>query len=99
MLKFPNGGGGFKGVVTSLSDLAPMRRPGFAESDPAYFRFSVIIALLLFLLAYAFLAGKPGRAWASIRQSEPSAFGKTGSVDRGARPTKIAHPSSFHSER
>ena len=74
VLKFPNGGSGFSGVVTSLSDLAPMRRPGFAETDPAYFRFTVIVALLLFLLAYVFLAGKPGRAWASIRQSEPSAI-------------------------
>lgn len=74
VLKFPNGGSGFSGVVQSLSDLRPLRRPSFAESDPAYFRFAVIVALLMFLLAYAFLAGKPGRAWASIRQSEPSAI-------------------------
>lgn len=73
-LKFPNGGTGFTGVAKTLSDITPMRRPGFAESDDDFFRFTVVIATALFLLAVAFLANKPGRAWASIRQSEPAAL-------------------------
>jgi branched-chain amino acid transport system permease protein len=73
-LKFANGGSGFRGVVKNLSDIKPVRRPSFAEGDLAYYRFSVIGAVLLFLLAAWFLAGKPGRAWASVRQSEAAAL-------------------------
>jgi branched-chain amino acid transport system permease protein len=73
-LKFPNGGTGFKGVAADLSSITPLPRPTFAESDAAYFRFSAIVAFLLFMLATWFLANKPGRAWASIQQSEPAAL-------------------------
>lgn len=73
-LKFPNGGGGFKGVADDLSSITPLPRPSFAESDAGYFRFTVVVALLLFMLATWFLANKPGRAWASIQQSEPAAL-------------------------
>ena len=73
-LKFPNGGGGFTGVAEDLSSITPLRRPSFAESDDAYFRFAVVVAFILFMLAAAFLANKPGRAWASIQQSEPAAL-------------------------
>lgn len=73
-IKFPNGGGGFGGVVTQLSDIAPMRRPGFATSDVAYYRF-IVVAAFIIMMALAFvLTRKPGRAWASIRQSEVSAL-------------------------
>jgi branched-chain amino acid transport system permease protein len=71
---FPNGGTGFAGVADDLSSIEPLRRPTFAESDDAYFRFTVIVAFLMFMLAAAALANKPGRAWASVRQSEPSAL-------------------------
>jgi branched-chain amino acid transport system permease protein len=73
-LKFPNGGTGFSGVAKDLSSITPLRRPEFAQSDVAYFRFTVVATLLVFLLAWAFLSTKPGRAWASIRQSEPAAI-------------------------
>jgi branched-chain amino acid transport system permease protein len=73
-LKFPNGGTGFTGVAEDLSDISPVPRPTFAETDAAYFRFAAIVALLLFGLAAWFLANKPGRAWASIQQSEPAAI-------------------------
>jgi branched-chain amino acid transport system permease protein len=34
----------------------------------------VIVAILMFILVYAHLKTRPGRAWAAIRQSEPSAL-------------------------
>ncbi len=73
-LKFPNGGGGFTGVADDLGSITTLPRPSFAESDAAYFRFTAIVAFLLFMLATWFLANKPGRAWASIQQSEPAAL-------------------------
>lgn len=73
-IKFPNGGTGFKGVAQDLGSIAPLPRPTFAESDAAYFRFASAVALVLFMLATWFLANKPGRAWASIQQSEPAAL-------------------------
>jgi branched-chain amino acid transport system permease protein len=51
-----------------------VRRPAIAETDPAYFRYTVVAAVLMFLLALAHVRGKPGRAWAAIRQSEPAAL-------------------------
>jgi branched-chain amino acid transport system permease protein len=42
--------------------------------DVAFYRYTVIVCALLFLLALVHVAGKPGRAWASIRESEPSAL-------------------------
>lgn len=73
-LKLPNGGSGFTGVAESLTAITPVRRPAFAETDVAYFRFSVVVVFILFMVAVAFLATKPGRAWSSVRQSEPSAL-------------------------
>ena len=72
--KFPNGGTGFKGVAEDLSKITPLRRPSFAETDGAYFQFVVIATLILFMLAWWALSRKPGRAWASVMQSEPSAL-------------------------
>lgn len=72
--KFPNGGTGFKGVAEDLGDITPLRRPEFAEGDGAYFRFVVVFAVLLFALAWWALHNKPGRAWASVMQSEPAAL-------------------------
>jgi branched-chain amino acid transport system permease protein len=72
--KFPNGGTGFKGVVTSLSDIKPTRRPSIAITDTGYYRFIVVAAFIMFMLASYVLSRKPGRAWASIRQSEAAAL-------------------------
>jgi branched-chain amino acid transport system permease protein len=71
---FPNGGGGFKGYTDTLQGSANVRRPDIAASDTAYFRYVVIFAIALFLLALWHVRSKPGRAWAAIRQSEPAAL-------------------------
>lgn len=73
-IKFPNGGPGFKGLSKSLSGIKALRRPSFATTDVTYYRFVVIAGLVLLLFAAAVLAAKPGRAWASIRQSEAAAL-------------------------
>src|SRR6185295_19740518 len=52
----------------------PVRRPSVAEGDVAYYRYTVIVCALLFLIALVHVASKPGRAWASIRESEPAAL-------------------------
>ena len=74
---FPNGGGGFKGrsVTGALtSSTPPVRRPSLANADVAFYRYTVVVCAILFLLALLHVAGKPGRAWASIRESEPAAI-------------------------
>jgi branched-chain amino acid transport system permease protein len=71
---FPNGGHGFLGYNGSLVHIPPIRRPSIAGSDPAYFRYSVVIAAVTFLLAFVHIRTRPGRAWAAIRQSEAAAL-------------------------
>ena len=75
-IDFPNGGGGFTGRTTAvnLSGLSPVRRPAVAVGDTAYYRYVVIVSAVMFLLALVHVASKPGRAWASIRESEPAAL-------------------------
>jgi branched-chain amino acid transport system permease protein len=73
-VNFPNGGHGFTGYNGSQVHIPPIRRPAIAATDPAYFRYSVIVAILMFLLVLAHIKTKPGRAWAAIRQSEPAAL-------------------------
>ena len=45
-----------------------------AIADVAYYRYTVVVCVLMFLLALAHVSSKPGRAWASIRESEPAAL-------------------------
>jgi branched-chain amino acid transport system permease protein len=73
---FPNGGGGFTGHTSSpnLSGLENVRRPGIAVGDTAYYRYVVVVSAILFVLVLLHVAAKPGRAWASIRESEPAAL-------------------------
>jgi len=74
---FPNGGGGFKGRSATgalTTETPPVRRPSLAEDDVAFYRYIVIVAAIMFLLALLHVASKPGRAWASIRESEPAAL-------------------------
>jgi branched-chain amino acid transport system permease protein len=74
---FPNGGGGFKGRSLTgalTTSTPPVRRPSWAEGDTAFYRYTVIVCALLFLIALVHVAAKPGRAWASIRESEPAAL-------------------------
>ena len=76
VIDFPNGGGGLTGHTSSpnLSGLANVRRPKIAVGDTAYYRYVVIVAAILFVLTLVHVASKPGRAWASIRESEPAAL-------------------------
>jgi branched-chain amino acid transport system permease protein len=71
---FPNGGHGFLGHTESSFGSTAVRRPALAESDPGYFRYTVVVAAVMFLLALWHVRAKPGRAWAAIRQSEPAAL-------------------------
>jgi branched-chain amino acid transport system permease protein len=75
-INFPNGGGGFTGrtSIPDLSGLAPVGRPGIAEGDTAYYRYTIVVCALMFLLIAVHFASKPGRAWAAIRESEPAAL-------------------------
>lgn len=74
LFKFPNGGGGFWGFDKGVaSGAVSLDRPSLALSDVAYYRYTVIVVALLFLLVTWHIKGKPGRAWASIRQSHVTA--------------------------
>jgi branched-chain amino acid transport system permease protein len=74
-VKFPNGGGGFWGFDRrSASGFNAVPRPSIAESDVAYFRYTVVVAAIMFLVAAWHITGKPGRAWAAIRQAEVTAL-------------------------
>src|ERR1700748_2439057 len=70
----PNGGHGFLGYNGGLLHIPPIRRPSIAASDPAYYRYSMVVAILMFALVLAHTKTRPGRAWAPIRQSEPAAL-------------------------
>ena len=73
---FPNGGPGFLGYIPpgGLEPIQPVRRPDWATGDAAYYRYTVVVCALMFALALLHIAGKPGRAWAAIRESEPGAL-------------------------
>lgn len=74
--QFPNGGGGFLGYdsVLGAQGVEGVRRPDIATTGPAYFRYVVVVCALMFGVASAHIATKPGRAWKAIRQSETSAL-------------------------
>jgi branched-chain amino acid transport system permease protein len=76
IIHFPNGGGGFTGQLSlvELQDFRNIRRPGIATSDPAYYRYTLVVAALMFLLVLWQISSKPGRAWTAIRESEPAAL-------------------------
>jgi branched-chain amino acid transport system permease protein len=69
---FPEGGSGFTGRGGSGA-IRNAPRPSFAETDSAYFRFALVVAILGFALVLAHLRRSPGRAWAMIRRSEAAA--------------------------
>jgi branched-chain amino acid transport system permease protein len=74
LVKFPNGGGGFWGFDKNRPSAAiSLPRPSIAVGDIAYYRYTVVVVALLFLLIAWHIKGKPGRAWASIRQSQVTA--------------------------
>jgi branched-chain amino acid transport system permease protein len=71
---FPNGGHGFLGYNGSTVHIPAIRRPSIANTDPAFLRYSVVVAALMFVLTLAHVRTRPGRAWAAIRQSESAAL-------------------------
>ena len=71
---FPNGGPGFLGHTDSSFGNPAVRRPSIATGDDAYFRYTIVVAAVMFVLALLHVRAKPGRAWAAIRQSEPAAL-------------------------
>jgi branched-chain amino acid transport system permease protein len=73
VIHFPNGGGGFRGVTSDALAIRTIRRPEVATSDIAFFRYTVVVAVVMFLIALLHVSTKPGRAWAAIRESEPAA--------------------------
>ena len=77
VIDFPNGGGGFTGRTSSPRPVAGSRRSAgrrWREATPRTTATSVIVVAIMFVLALVHVAGKPGRAWASIRESEPAAL-------------------------
>jgi branched-chain amino acid transport system permease protein len=73
-INFPNGGHGFTGYNGASLHIPPIRRPSIATTDQDFFRYSVIVGTLMFLLVLVHIRGRPGRAWAAIRQSESAAL-------------------------
>jgi branched-chain amino acid transport system permease protein len=73
-INFPNGGHGFTGYNGASVHISAIRRPSIAGTDPAFFRYALVVAVIMFLLVLVHLRGKPGRAWAAIRQSESAAL-------------------------
>jgi branched-chain amino acid transport system permease protein len=72
-VNFPNGGGSFTARGTGTFNVS-VRRPDWALADTAFYRYTVIVCALMFALALLHIAGRPGRAWAAIRESEPAAL-------------------------
>jgi branched-chain amino acid transport system permease protein len=53
---------------------AQLPRPSIATTDVAYYRYAVVVTLLMFLLVVVHVRGRPGRAWAALRQSHSTAI-------------------------
>ena len=72
--KFPNSNKGFWGYdPRNPSGQNVLPRPSIATSDIAYYRYTVVVVAIVFVLVGWHIKGKPGRAWAAIRQSELTA--------------------------
>ncbi len=72
--QFPNGGGGFFGNTREGGSSSLLPRPEMAQGATAYYRYCLIVAALMFLVALWHVRGKPGRAWAAMRQSQATAL-------------------------
>jgi len=70
---FPNGGPGFFGLRSALVAPRQMPRPHIASSEAGYFRYALAAVFAMGLLLWAHVRGRPGRAWALIRQGTPCA--------------------------
>lgn len=73
-INFPNGAGGFTGYDATSGMNGALSRPSIAGSTDGFFRYALVVAALMFLVALWQVRGKAGRAWKSIRQSESAAL-------------------------
>jgi branched-chain amino acid transport system permease protein len=71
--QFPNGGEGFFGNSAAGGASSRLPRPSLATTDTGYFRYCVVVAVIMFLVAVWHVRGKAGRAWAALRQSQATA--------------------------
>jgi branched-chain amino acid transport system permease protein len=73
---FPNGGSGFLGYSAAAggSVSAALPRPALLASSDAFYRAVIGVTGLMFLVGVLHVRGKPGRAWAAIRQSQQAAI-------------------------
>ena len=92
-VNFPNGGHGFTGYNGSLVHIPPIRRPSIASGDPAYFRYSVIVAIVMFVLVLAHIETRPGRAGRRSAASPPHwpPASTPGPEAAGVRPGLVHH--------
>lgn len=70
---FPDGGTGILGKVIN----APrqyMERPSLGLTDPAYFRYCLVVLVIGYLIVFWHKRSRAGRAWAMIRRSEACAL-------------------------
>ena len=70
---FPDGGDGILGKAEGALLPSSLARPGFLESDRVLYLYTVAVAALMFLLLWALIRGRSGRAWMAIGQSVPGA--------------------------
>ena len=56
--KFPSGGPGFRGVVLEVANSRQMRRPDIAETDYGFYRYVLVVAVVMFALAAAHLVSR-----------------------------------------
>lgn len=90
---FPDGGGGVLGRVTEGSRV-PMRRPSFAQSDPAYARFCALILVACLVACLLLRWHRFGRALVTISASDASAASVGINVVR-AKTTAFAVAGAF----
>jgi branched-chain amino acid transport system permease protein len=72
--QFPNGGGGFSGNSKSGGSTSRLPRPSIAQGDVAYYRYCILVAILMFAMAAWQVRTRSGRAWAAVRRSEVTAL-------------------------
>ena len=70
---FPDGGDGFLGKAHGNLLPSSLARPDFLDSDRVLYLYTVAVAGLMFLLLWALIRGRSGRAWMAIGQSVPGA--------------------------
>ncbi len=81
VIGFPDGGPGWAGKVVA-GQRALIERPWIAQSDGAYFRYTMVwLAAGMALIEWQ-RASMPGRAWALIRKSEAAAVAAGVSIVR-----------------